>query len=111
VVWVYRIAPGKDVEFKALYGSHGVWSELCGKSPEFLGERLARVTAMEMFCERVEIWRSRWSWSEFRESNRAERKRIAGFAEAEGIVLSERIVEMYYESRSGPDDDSSLTPA
>jgi hypothetical protein len=111
VVRLLRTAPEKEIEFYALYGSNGVWNEVCGKSAAYLGGSLTRLAGSETFYERLDIWRSEWDWKEFRELHRAERKKIAGFAETEGIVLSERIVEMFYDSQSGPDDDGMLTPA
>jgi hypothetical protein len=109
VITMFRIGPGKVAEFQAIY--EGVWNEFCSKSVAYLGGSLKRLAGSDTFYERLDIWRSHEDWKYFREGHRAERKRIAGFAEAEGIVLSERIVDMFYESQSRPDDDGMLSPA
>jgi len=40
VAWSYRVVPGREREFKALYAADGDWSRLFARSPAYLGTQL-----------------------------------------------------------------------
>ena len=78
----------------------------------FLGSRLRPLAGSSESFERAERWQTHWDWKAFRGEFRAEREKIAGFAREQQVFASERVVEMYYHTESGSDDDGpDLIPA
>jgi len=95
---------------EAIYGEGGRYTALCQTRMGFKVSVLRWLNPDRSACEYVERWESEWLWQRFRVECRAERQRIAEFAQ-HGIVLSGRVVDRYYERRLRPDDDESFSPA
>ena len=70
VVWSYRVAPGCEADFQALYAAGGDWSRLFGRSPAYLGTQLLRDAAEASRFVTIDRWRSRDDYDAFLESER-----------------------------------------
>lgn len=71
IVWSYRVAPGCEAEFQALYAADGDWSRLFGRSPAYLGTQLLRDAAEASRFVTIDRWRSREDYEAFLESERS----------------------------------------
>ena len=70
VLWSYRVAPGCEADFQALYAADGDWSRLFGRSPAYLGTQLLRDAAEASRFVTIDRWRSRDDYDAFLESER-----------------------------------------
>ena len=72
IVWSYRVAPGCEAEFQALYAADGDWSRLFARSPSYLGTQLLRDAAETSRFVTIDRWRSREDYEAFLESDRSD---------------------------------------
>jgi heme-degrading monooxygenase HmoA len=68
VLWSYRVLPGREAEFEALYRSDGDWAGLFRRDPAYLGTELLRDTADGSHYLTIDRWHSRAAYEAFLES-------------------------------------------
>lgn len=66
VIWSYRVAPGREAEFEAMYGAEGDWVQLFRRRPEYLGTELLRDVADPARYLTIDRWADRASYDAFR---------------------------------------------
>jgi heme-degrading monooxygenase HmoA len=65
VLWSYRVVPGREAEFEALYRGDGDWAELFRHDPAYLGTELLRDTADGSRYLTIDRWHSRAAYETF----------------------------------------------
>jgi len=65
VLWSYRVVPGREDEFEALYRSDGEWARLFRRDPAYLGTELLRDTADRSHYLTIDRWRTRVAYDAF----------------------------------------------
>jgi heme-degrading monooxygenase HmoA len=70
VAWSYRVVPGCEPAFEALYAADGDWSRLFARSPEYLGTQLLRDVDDASCYMTLDRWRSRGDYEAFLQSAR-----------------------------------------
>ena len=72
VLWRYRVAPGREAAFEALYGADGDWARLFRASPDYLGTQLWRDADQPDAYLTIDRWTSRAAYEAFLEARRAD---------------------------------------
>ncbi|MGE0351963.1 MAG: antibiotic biosynthesis monooxygenase [Gemmatimonadales bacterium] len=71
IFWGYRTAPGREEDFRRVYGPDGDWARLFRRHPGFVATHLYEsVTEPGRFCT-IDFWRSRSDFEEFMRVHRA----------------------------------------
>ena len=65
VVWRYRVAPGREAAFEALYGGDGDWARLFRRSDAYLGTDLYRDAAHPGLYLTIDRWTSHAAYEDF----------------------------------------------
>jgi len=71
VAWSYRVRPGCEPGFEALYAADGAWARLFAQSPSHLGTRLLRDVDDPACYLTLDRWRSRADYESFLADRRA----------------------------------------
>ncbi len=65
VAWSYRVVPGRELEFQALYAADGDWSRLFARAPAYLGTQLLRDVDEPSRYVTLDRWRARDDYEAF----------------------------------------------
>lgn len=65
VLWRYRVAPGHEAAFEALYGADGDWVRLFRRSDDYLGTDLFRDTTQPGVYLTIDRWSARAAYDAF----------------------------------------------
>ena len=65
VLWSYRVVPGREDEFEALYHGDGDWARLFRRDPAYLGTELLRDTGDRSHYVTIDRWRTRAAYDAF----------------------------------------------
>ena len=65
VFWSYRVVPGREGEFEALYQGDGEWARLFRRDPAYLGTELLRDTSDHSRYLTIDRWRTRAAYDAF----------------------------------------------
>jgi heme-degrading monooxygenase HmoA len=63
--WSYRVKPGCEPAFEALYATDGAWARLFAQSPAYLGTRLLRDVDDPARYLTLDRWQSRAEYEAF----------------------------------------------
>ena len=72
VVWRYRVAPGREAAFEALYGADGDWARLFRQSIHYRGTELYRDVADPGVYLTIDRWESPLAYEAFLSAHAAE---------------------------------------
>ena len=70
IAWSYRVLPGCEPAFEALYATDGAWARLFARSPAYLGTRLLRDVDDAACYTTLDHWRSRTDYDAFLRDHR-----------------------------------------
>jgi quinol monooxygenase YgiN len=65
VVWRYRVVPGREADFEALYGADGDWVRLFRRSDDYLGTDLYRDATHPGAYLTIDRWSARAAYDAF----------------------------------------------
>jgi quinol monooxygenase YgiN len=82
IVWEFRVRPGKEGEFEALYGASGAWVELFRRSPAYQGTQLARDTYAPGRYLLTDIWTDAGGFQRLREEHAGDYEALDRIGEA-----------------------------
>jgi heme-degrading monooxygenase HmoA len=88
VIWEFRVRPGMDTVFEAMYGVNGEWVRLFERSAEFVGTELSLDKEKPGRYLTIDFWSSREAYEQFRNQHAAEYKVID--AKCEGFTEMEK---------------------
>ena len=71
-VWEFRVRPGGEACFEAVYGPAGAWAKLFGADPAYGGTRLIRDERDPMRYLTLDFWASQADYELFQEIHAAE---------------------------------------
>lgn len=81
-VWRYRVARGREREFKRAYGPTGPWAQLFAESPGYLGTGLFKALAASREYLVIDRWESQAVWAPFHQLHAAAYERLDGECQA-----------------------------
>lgn len=64
-IWQFRVRPESADQFRAAYGTHGVWASLFGRAGGYLGTELLQSTTDPTTYLTVDRWESVEAWAAF----------------------------------------------
>jgi hypothetical protein len=70
-LWEFHVKPESVVTFERIYGPHGDWAQLFGKSPDYLGTELIRDLKQRGRYLTLDRWISREAFQRFKQEHQA----------------------------------------
>lgn len=94
-VWEFLVAPGREDEFLALYGTTGAWVRLFESAPGFRGTLLLRDQAHPRRFLTIDWWDTEEAFRAFRAARAAEFEALD--REGAGLTTSEQELGRFTE--------------
>ncbi len=88
VVWEFRVRPGQENAFEAVYGDDGEWVKLFRQSTDYLRTEFIRDTQNMRRYLTVDVWKSQAAYEAFRNKSGGAYARID--LQCEGLTEMER---------------------
>jgi heme-degrading monooxygenase HmoA len=95
-VWKFRPPAGNEAEFALAYGADGVWADLFGKAPGFLGTSLYRPDEPGGWWMTVDRWSSAGDFESFGHDFGEEYRTLD--SQLEGVAGKEEFVGAFEEA-------------
>ena len=93
VAWSYRVVPGCEAAFEALYAADGDWSRLFARSPDYLGTQLLRDVDHPSHYVTLDRWRTQDAYEAFLLSVREDYRALDQRGDA--LTSEERRIGMF----------------
>ena len=87
IMWEFRVRPGMEKEFEAIYGPNGRWARFFASGEGYVGTELNRDLKGNLRYVTLDMWSSRQAYEQFRAQHLEEYAAID--AECELMTVSE----------------------
>jgi len=111
IVREFVVAEGSEKDFKKVFGSEGIWSELLRRSAEYLGTDCRLEAAAERRYRVLDYWLSHESFEDFRQKYQLEYEKFSRLIASEGLVERETLLGSFYGGDSDFDEGIDLVPS
>lgn len=111
IVREFVVAEGREEDFKKVFGSEGIWSELLRRSAEHLGTDCRLEAEAERRYRVLDYWLSHESFEDFRRQYQLEYEKFSRLIASEGLVERETLLGSFYRGDSDFDEGIDLVPS
>ena len=111
IVREFVVAEGREEDFKKVFGSEGIWSELLRRSAEYLKTDCRLEAAAERRYRVLDYWLSHESFEDFRQKYQLEYEKFSRLIASEGLVERETLLGSFYGGDSDFDEGIDLVPS
>jgi heme-degrading monooxygenase HmoA len=97
VVWRYRVTPGREAEFEALYGADGDWVRLFRRSDDYVGTEFYRDAAQPGAYLTIDRWSARAAYDAFLDVAREDYATLE--ARGDALTVEETRLGVLFDAR------------
>jgi hypothetical protein len=111
IVREFVVAPGREEDFKKIFGLDGIWSELLRRSAEYVGTDCRLEAEAERRYRVLDYWLSHESFEGFRGRYQLEYEKFSRLIASESLVERETLLGSFYRGDSDFDEGIDLVPS
>jgi len=111
IVREFVVAEGREEDFKRVFGSEGIWSELLRRSAEYLGADCRLEAEAERRYRVTDYWLSHESFEDFRRQYQLEYEKFSRLIANQNLVERETLLGSFYRGGSDFDEGIDLVPS